>query len=165
MNVRCHCSAPPDHPPMAKAFGQLSRSFCGIFAPKLGNARKICKPLPTITNSDTAFTQWHSRTINGWSYTDSVTSPVFAFSISIARLAMFQTPLKLETVVIRIALIFPVSDLRQYVRHLEAGEIFRLLVSNLGRDVQPHRRAMFAGQRLPVHFIAQQSLRMQRRSE
>ena len=28
---------------MAKALGQCSKSFCGILAPKLGKARKICK--------------------------------------------------------------------------------------------------------------------------
>ncbi len=57
MNVRCHCSAPPSHPPMANDFGQFNKSFCGILAPKLGKARKICSPLPTITNKEIAFAQ------------------------------------------------------------------------------------------------------------
>src|SRR6266496_4446125 len=123
MKVRCHCSAPPSHPPSAKAFGQWIKSFCGIFAPQLGNARKICSPLPTSTNSDIEFTQWQSLTMNGCSYTASVTSPVFASSISIARVAMFNSVLgykiQLQTVEFRIALVFPIPNLLQHASDLK----------------------------------------------
>src|ERR1700688_1937254 len=74
MNVKCHCSAPPSQPPIANAFGQCNKSFCGIFAPRLGNARKICSPLPTITNSATVLIQWHKRTASGCSYTARATT-------------------------------------------------------------------------------------------
>src|ERR1039458_1720909 len=76
MNVRCHRSAPPSHPPMANDFGQFSRSLWGILAPKLGNARKICSPLPTMTNREIAFTQWHNRTGSGCSYAARATASV-----------------------------------------------------------------------------------------
>src|SRR5713101_7377962 len=150
MKVRCHCSAPPSHPPSARALGQSRRSFCGIFAPKLGKARKICSPLPTITNSETAFTQWQRRTTKGCSYTAWVTSPVFTSSIAIARVAMVISS-ELQTIEFGVALVFPVADLLQYMAHLEVGEVLRLLVANLGGDGQAQRSAVFAGQRPAVH--------------
>src|SRR5579864_4072467 len=159
MKVRCHCSAPPSHPPSARALGQSRRSFCGIFAPKLGKARKIWNPLPTITNSDTAFTQWQRRTTKGCSYTACVTSPVFTSSIAIARVAMVISS-ELQAVEFGVALILPVADLLKYMGHFEVREVLCLLVANLGRDAQAQRSAMLAGQWLAVHFVAEQRLRV-----
>src|ERR1700693_1969758 len=131
MKVRCHCSAPPSHPPSARALGQLRRSSCGIFAPKLGKARKICSPLPTITNSDTAFTQWQRRTRNGCSYTASVTSPVFTSSIAIAPVAIVNS-LGLQAIEFGVPLIFPIADFPEHMAHFEIREVLCLLVANLG---------------------------------
>src|SRR5450631_4871131 len=198
MNVRCHCSAPPNHPPIANDFGQFNKSFCGIFAPKLGNARKICSPLPTITNNEIAFTQWHSRTASGCSYTAratvSVSSP-FVLVISITaplmqppssaavpaavvrasrphsreRGALAPWPARCrrykisQAVERRIPLIFPVPNLLQNIRHLQVRQVLRLLVANFRRHIQPQWRPVLARERLIVHLIADQSLRMQRR--
>src|SRR5277367_5699671 len=64
----CHWSAPPSHPPSVRDGGTCSKSRSGIFGPKLGNARKICRPLAAITKSETAFSQWQNRTAQGCSY-------------------------------------------------------------------------------------------------
>src|SRR5438552_10971244 len=136
MKVRCHCSAPPSHPPMARAFGQCVKSLCGILAPKLGNALKICKPLPTRTNNATALIQWHKRTTSGCSFTARVTSPFFGSSISIARVAIVISPdFELQPVKLRIALVFPVADFLQRVRHLQVGQVLGLFVADLCRYV------------------------------
>src|SRR5881394_3353210 len=127
MKVRCHCSAPPNHPPSARALGQSRRSFCGIFAPKLGKARKIWNPLPTITNRETAFTQWQRRTIKGCSYTACETSPVFTSSIAIARVAIVSSS-GLQAIEFGVALIFPVADSLQYMAHFQVREVLCLLV-------------------------------------
>src|SRR5437870_10053491 len=159
MKVRCHCSAPPSHPPSARALGQSRRSFCGIFAPKLGKARKICSPLPTITNSETAFTQWQRRTTNGCSYTACVTSPVRTSSIAVARVAIVISS-QLQAIEFGVPLIFPIADLLQYMAHFKVGEVLCLLVADLGGNAQPERSAVFAGQRLAVHFVTEQRLRV-----
>src|ERR1700737_665913 len=159
MKVRCHCSAPPSHPPSANAWGQWSRSFCGTFAPKLGKARKICKPLPIMTKSTTAFTQWQRRTTNGCSYTASVTSPVFASSIAIARVAMVASS-ELQAVEFGVALVLPVADLLQYVANLEVGKVLGLFVADLGWNAEAQRSPVLPSQRLVVHLVAKQGLRM-----
>src|SRR6266853_2307885 len=161
MKVRCHCSAPPSHPPSARALGQLTRSSCGIFAPKLGKARKIWSPLPTITNSEAAFTQWQRRTRNGCSYTVSVTSPVFTSSIAIAiELVAIVNSSGLQDIEFGVPLIFPIAGLLQYMTHFEAHDVLCLLVADLGGDAQTQRSAMLAGQRLAVHFVTEQRLRV-----
>src|SRR5712692_7654634 len=159
MKVRCHCSAPPSHPPSARAVGQSRRSFCGIFAPKLGKARKICSPLPTITNSETAFTQWQRRTRNGCSYTACVTSPVFTSSIAIARVPIVNS-WGLQAIEFGVPLIFPIADLLHYTAHFKVRDVLCLLVADLGGDAQTERSAVFAGQRLAVHFVTEQRLRV-----
>src|SRR6267154_4136183 len=159
MKVRCHCSAPPSHPPSARALGQLTRSSCGIFAPKLGKARKIWSPLPTITKSETAFNQWQRRTRNGCSYTASVTSPVFTSSIAIALVAIVNSS-GLQAIEFGVPLIFPIPDLLQYMAHFEVRDVLCLLVADLGGDAQTQRSAMLAGQRLAVHFVTEQRLRV-----
>src|SRR6185437_16251922 len=129
MNVRCHCNAPPSQPPSAKDLGQLIRSFSGIFDPKLGKARKICRPLPIITNKETVLSQWHSRTMYGCSYTAVIVLPVFWSSIKAARPVNESSQLK--RIVVRIALVFPIADVIQDVRHTQTSEVFRLLVTDL----------------------------------
>src|ERR1700756_910684 len=135
MKVRCPCNAPPSQPPSANAFGQSKRSFCGIFAPKLGKARKIWSPLPTKTNSDTTFTQWQRRTTRGCSYTACVTSPVFPSSIAIARVTIVNSS-GLKAVEFGVPLIFPVADSLQYMAHFNVSEVLRLLVADLSGNVQ-----------------------------
>src|SRR6266496_1847398 len=135
MKVRCHCSAPPSHPPSARDLGQSRRSFCGIFAPKLGKARKIWNPLPIITNSETAFTQWQRRTTKGCSYTACVTSPVFTSSIAIARVAMVNSS-GLQAIEFGVPLVFPIADFFQYMAHFKIRDVLCLLVADLGGDAQ-----------------------------
>ena len=67
MNVKCHCKAPASHPPSVSDFGISSRTFSGIFGPKLGKARKIRSPLVTITNKLMALTQCVIRIARGCS--------------------------------------------------------------------------------------------------
>src|SRR5258708_20783217 len=163
MKVRWQWSGPAKHSASARALGQSRRSFCGIFAPKLGKARKIWSPLPTITNSDTAFTQWQRRTRNGCSYTASVTSPVFTSSIAIALVAIVNSS-GLQAIEFGVPLIFPIADLLHYMAHFEVRDLLCLLVAVLGRDAQTQRSAVLAGQRLAVHFVTEQRLRVHRGS-
>lgn len=68
MNVKCHCNAPPSHPPSVTDGGIMSMRFsCGTLAPKLGTAVKICSPLIVSTVTVTALTQWAKRTAQGCS--------------------------------------------------------------------------------------------------
>ncbi len=66
----------------------------------------------------------------------------------------------LQTIEFRVALIFPVARPFQYMAHFEVGEILCLLVANLRGNAQTQRSAVFARQRLAVHFVAEQRLRM-----
>src|SRR5439155_23586922 len=152
MQVRCHCSASPSHPPSARALGQSRRSFCGIFAPKLGKARKNWNPLPTITNSETAFTQWQRRTTNGCSYTACVTSPVRTSAIAVARVAIVISS-QLQAIECGVPLIFPIADLLQHMAHFKVGEVLCLLVADLGGNAPPEPAAVFARELRAVHFV------------
>src|SRR5512143_1209781 len=76
MKVKCHCSAPPSHPPMVSALGTVSKLCCGIFGPKLGNALKIFRPEPMSTNSEIALSQWQILTTHGCSQATGTTSPL-----------------------------------------------------------------------------------------
>ncbi len=66
----------------------------------------------------------------------------------------------LQTIEFRVALIFPVARPFQYMAHFEVGEILCLLVANLRGNAQTQRSAVFVRQRLAVHFVAEQRLRM-----
>ena len=82
MNVKCHCSAPPSQPPSAIAFGTSSIRFCcGIFAPKLGNAVKICSPLMASTVIVTALAQCENRTAHGCANTGRLAAPCDRFRV------------------------------------------------------------------------------------
>src|SRR5580704_11370178 len=64
-----------------------------------------------------------------------------------------------------IALIFPISRLArlEHAGDAQRLEILRLLVAELGRHLEPQRSAMLAIERLPVHLITEERLRMQGR--
>src|SRR5437879_7393746 len=47
--------------------------------------------------------------------------------------------------------------------HFKVSEILSLFVTNLGRNAQPQRRSMFAGEGLAVHLVAEQGLGMRGR--
>src|ERR1700724_2285498 len=80
-------------------------------------------------------------------------------SIAIARVAIVNSS-GLQAIEFRVPLILPVADLLQYMAYFEVREVLCLLVANLGRDAQAQRSAMFAGQRLAVHFVTEQRLRV-----
>src|SRR5208283_3174063 len=87
-------------------------------------------------------------------------SPVFASSIAIARVAIVNSS-GLQAIEFGVPLIFPVADLLQYVAHFEVREVLCLLVADLRRNAQAERSAVLAGQRLAVHFVTEQGLRVQ----
>src|SRR5215472_6526662 len=70
----------------------------------------------------------------------------------------------LNTIEFRVALILPVTDLLEDMRHFEVSQILRLFIANFGWNLQPQGSSMFPGQRPVVHLIAQKCLRMQRGS-
>src|SRR4249920_616056 len=70
---------------------------------------------------------------------------------------------QLEAVEPVIAHVLPVAAALQDVGDREAGDVLRRLVANLGREAQPQRRAMLAGEWRVVHLVARQRLRMERR--
>src|SRR4029077_4055338 len=86
-------------------------------------------------------------------------SPVFASSIAIARVAIVVS-LPLEPVELGVPLILPVADLPQHMAYFEIREVLCLFVANLGRNAQAQRSTMLAGQRLAVHFVTEQRLRV-----
>src|SRR5215813_1632526 len=70
----------------------------------------------------------------------------------------------LESVKPRVALIFPVTNLLENMRDFQVSQIFCVLVANFRRDCEAKGRTVLASERLIVHFVAKQSLRMQRGS-
>src|SRR4029077_16083977 len=85
----------------------------------------------------------------------------FDFNYCFKHASRLQIPL--QSVELRIALVFPIADLLQNVGHFQIGKILRLFVSNFGGNLQPQRRTMLPSQRLVIHLVAKQSLGMQRR--
>src|SRR5260370_5916503 len=65
-----------------------------------------------------------------------------------------------------VALVFPVAALAglQNIGHADGVQILGLLISQLGRHLQTQRRAVLAIERLPVHLVTEQRLRMEGRS-
>src|SRR5580765_8070344 len=79
-----------------------------------------------------------------------------------ARLEAFQKRSEssaLQPVELGISLVFPIANFFQNVGDFHFGQVFRLLVADFGRNVQPQGRAVFASERLVVHFVAEQCLR------
>src|SRR5580698_1463523 len=108
----------------------------------------------------------------------SITEPLMGKSPSIARLvpafaiAEVRSPRgrdapataggtpTLQPVKPRIALVFPVADSVQNVRDFQVRQVFGLLVSDLGGNLQTQWRTVRSREGLLVHFIAKQGLRM-----
>ena len=143
MNVKCHCSAPPSHPPSVIAWRRVQKSCCGIFAPKLGKARKIRSPLAAITTSDTAVAQCASRTYSGCSYAAAFGRPPLPPPRDRDDVGGELTGRRTSCNPGR-----PSSSARaELVDDAERHEVFRLLVPEGGRDLQAQRRAVAAIER------------------
>src|SRR5262252_1503841 len=98
--------------------------------------------------------------MKGCSYTASVTSPVFTSSIAIARVAIVCSS-GLQAIEFGVPLILPVADSLQYMAHFEVREVLCLLIADLGRNTETEWSAVLAAERLAIHFVTQQRLRVQ----
>src|SRR5580704_19054387 len=67
----------------------------------------------------------------------------------------------LEPVVSGIALVLPIARSRDNVCNAQTRQVFGLLVADLRRHAQPEGRAVLPRERLVIHFVTQQRLRME----
>src|SRR5688572_17641635 len=147
-NVKCHCSAPPSHPPTRTIEGGTNRSDCGSFSPNDGNAANTSRPLPINTSTASANAQWQTRTTAGC-------SNLLTF-IALSHLRTFAPS---QSPVPAVALIDPVAALRaKHVTHSEADDGLRLLVAKLGGEHETQRCTVLARKRPAVHLVAEQRL-------
>src|SRR6266852_4820201 len=93
---------------------------------------------------------------------------VYLFPLRFGRRSLLRSLLRLtsQSSEPAVALVFPVAGLAglQNIGDADGVQILGLLISQLGRHLQAQRRAVLAIERLPVHLVTEQRLRMQRRS-